>query len=323
MSYVLETRKQRTPQYNAVRRHGSTPSGVCVIHTAEGNGAANVLAWILSRPDYGSYHRLVDADTTLKLAPWSAETFHCRFTNPHSVGISAAVKAADWARLYQEGRKPGPEPASVGSRIIDRMAIEAADFVRYMAGRGVEVPLRRISRSDALNKRPGFLAHGDTDPGRRTDPGKDFDWAYFFDRTRVHLGTATAPAPSKPTAKPKPAAGGRVLRTHYTRVIDGQPGPYTWTAVQEFLADRGLYDRQVDGQPGPYTWRGLQQYLSLDGFYTRQVDGDPGPYTIRALQTWLTRAGHYDRVIDGIAGPYTWRALQSFLATPRWVTLAK
>lgn len=307
MSYILEQRKQRTQQWNKVRRHGSTPSGVCVIHTAEGNGAGNVLAWILSRPDHGSYHRLVDADTTLKLAPWSAETFHCRFTNPHSVGISAAVKAADW---------PSLDKAGTGKKIIDRMAVEAADFVRYMKGRGVTVPVERISRADALAKRPGFLAHGDTDPARRTDPGKHFDWAYFFERVNHHLGKGAKPAPVG-------RAGERVLRTHYQRVIDGQPGPYTWTAVQEFLRDRGLYDRVVDGQPGHYTWRGLQSYLAVDGFYTRAIDGDPGPYTIRAMQTWLTKAGHYDRAIDGQPGPYTWRALQAFLAKPRWVTIQK
>lgn len=144
----------------------------------------------------------------------------------------------------------------------------------------------------------------------------------IWDRAQAYLGaTMTVPVvQEKPTTN---TTSSRVLRTHYQRVIDGQPGPYTWTAVQEFLRDRGLYDRVVDGQPGPYTWRGLQSYLSVDGFYDRAIDGDPGPYTIRAMQTWLTKAGHYDRAIDGQAGPYTWRALQAFLAKPRWVTIKK
>ena len=202
MTYILATRKQRTPQWNRVRRNGRAPSGVCVIHTAEGNGASNVVNWILNRPDYGSYHRIVDATSTLKLAPWSAETFHCRFTNPHSVGISAAVFAKDWKKHYARGNTPGDAPSSDGSKIIDRMAVEAADFVKYMKGRGVTVPIKRITRTQALNGTPGFLAHGDTDPGRRTDPGKDFDWEYFFRRINVHLGRA--PKPASPTPAPKP-----------------------------------------------------------------------------------------------------------------------
>lgn len=295
MSYLLEARKQRTPQWNRQRRHNSKPSGVCVIHTAEGNGASNVLNWILTRPDYGSYHRLIDATSTLKLAPWSAETFHCRFTNPHSVGISAAVFSKDWKKLGATGRT-----------IIDRMALEAADFVTYMKGRGVTVPIKRISRADALAKRPGFLAHGDTDPGRRTDPGVDFDWTYFFQRINHHLGRSTATGKPKPVPA-KPAG-------YYTRVIDGQAGPYTWRALQEWLRDQDLYQRVVDGDPGPYTWRALQTYLAGRGFYDRVVDGQPGPYTWRGVQRWLASHKLYDRVVDGQPGYWTYRGLQLFLS---------
>lgn len=300
MTYLLESRKQRTPQWNRVRRYNSKPSGVCVIHTAEGNGASNVLNWICTRPDYGSYHRLVDAGSTLKLAPWSAETFHCRVTNPHSVGISAAVFAKDWKKLGADGRT-----------IVDRMAIEAADFVTDMKGRGITVPIKRISRTDALAKKPGFLAHGDTDPGRRSDPGKDFDWAYFFERVKHHLGqdSTTPPAP-KPTPAPKPAPA----KGYYTRVIDGDPGPYTWRSLQEFLRDQGHYDRVVDGVAGPYTWRGMQRFLAGKGFYDRVIDGKPGYYTYRGIQRWLAGQKLYTRVIDGVAGYWTWRGLQTFLS---------
>ena len=307
MSYLLEARKQRTPQWNRTRRNGGTPSGVCVIHTAEGNGANNVLDWILTRSDYGSYHRLCDATSTLKLAPWSGETFHCRFTNPHSVGISAAVKAADWPALYKAG---------TGQKIIDRMAIEAADFVQYMKGRGVTVPVKRISRAEALAKKPGFPAHGDTDPGRRTDPGAGFDWAYFFDRIRHHLGqpatsTASGTASTPSAAKLTLSSKGQ---PYYNRVIDGQPGPYTYAGLQAFLADRGYYDRVIDGDPGSYTWRGLQSFLSDRKFYDRVIDGQPGYYTYAGLQRFLQANGWYKRAIDGQPGVYTWRALQDYLA---------
>ena len=305
MSYLLETRKQRTPQWNRARRHNNVPSGVCVIHTAEGNGAHNVLNWILTRPDYGSYHRLIDATSTLKLAPWSAETFHCRFTNPHSVGISAAVFAKDWEKLGGTGRT-----------IIDRMAIEAADFVTYMKGRGVTVPIRRISRAEALAKKPGFLAHGDTDPGRRTDPGAGFDWDYFFDRARHHLGqpaTATASGTATPPSVAKLTLS-KKGEPYYARVVDGVPGPYTYAALQQFLADRKYYDRVIDGQAGSYTWKGLQQFLADRGLYDRVIDGRPGHYTWTGVQKFLQKNGWYKRVIDGQPGYYTYRAMQDYLA---------
>lgn len=307
MSYLLYNKPQRVTQFNRTRRHKSTPSGVCVIHTAEGSGANNVANYILTRNSYGSYHRLVDASTTVKLAPWSAETFHCRYTNPHSTGISAATFAANWNSLYRQ-------PGDPGHRIIDRMAVEAADFVKYMKQHHkITVPVKRITRSDALNKKPGFLAHGDTDPGRRTDPGAQFDWDYFFARINHHLGKTQSP--SKPTpSKPQPLLSKFYYPSaHY--VIDGKPGPATYTAVQRFLSDRGFYKRVIDGDAGTYTWTALQEFLKTLGYFGPAPTGKQDMTTARALQQWLKNTGHYKAAIT--AKPKwdinTWKAFQTYL----------
>lgn len=307
MTYLLFNKPQRLAQVNRQRRNKSTPSGVCVIHTAEGSGANNVANYILNRTSYGSYHRIIDASTTVKLAPWSAETFHCRFTNPHSVGISAATFAANWNSLYKQ-------PGDPGHRIIDRMAIEAADFVRYMKNsHKTTVPVKRISRKDALDKKPGFLAHGDTDPGRRTDPGKDFDWDYFFARINHHLGKPSS-TPSKSEPKTQPLLSKFYYPSAYY-VIDGKPGPATYTAMQRFLSDRGFYKRVIDGDAGTYTWKALQEFLSDLGYFTHKPNGKQDMTTARALQQWLSNNGSYKATIA--AKPKwdkaTWSAFQTYL----------
>lgn len=205
--YYLQTHPQRVPQWRATRRNGATPSGVVVLHTAENAtdfrvhdlGAENVARFITTRTDYGSYHVLVDSDSTILLAPWSAETWHDTRTNNHSVGISAAVRSADWSRLGARGHL-----------IVDRMARAAAQYARWLrTTRGITIPARTITQAQALARVPGFVAHGTLDPTRRSDPGRDFPWARFLatytaelEVTPIAGGTApaqnTTPAPVAP-----------------------------------------------------------------------------------------------------------------------------
>lgn len=193
MRYELEVNQTRSPQGNRVRRGNTKPSGVIVIHTAENvtdiagsdPGAENVLNWILTRPDPGSYHVLCDSDSTRYLLPWKSEAFHDRNTNRHSVGISAAISAASWPQLYTIAH---PGARSRGHAIIDRMAAAAADFISWIKSeRGITVPVKKISRADAHAGKPGIIGHGESDPGRRTDPGSSFDWDFFFDRVNHYL----------------------------------------------------------------------------------------------------------------------------------------
>jgi hypothetical protein len=195
--YYLLDRTNRVLQYTYPRRGGFKPSGTIIVHTAENamdlsgpdDSAENVAANIANRSDYGSYHRLVDADSIVKLAPFWYETWQDSETNNWAIGISAAVQAARWLDIESARR----------DRIYRNLARAAAEAVTWLKGEGIDVPIKRITGAQARARQPGFCAHGDSGIAR-SDPGRDFDWNLFFYYVRQELGTATvtAAAPAAP-----------------------------------------------------------------------------------------------------------------------------
>lgn len=184
MSFLLDY-NPGTQQWGYPRR-GASLSGTCIIHTAEcamdldgDDTSAEVCAnFIANRRDYGSYHRLVDSDSIIDMVPFEYEAWQDSETNPWAVGISAAVQAGKWHVI----------PADRRDRIYRNMACAAAEFVTYMASKGVTVPLRRITGAEARARKPGFCAHGDSGV-HRSDPGAQFDWGLFFTYTQQALGS--------------------------------------------------------------------------------------------------------------------------------------
>ncbi|WP_406714698.1 peptidoglycan DD-metalloendopeptidase family protein [Trueperella pyogenes] len=125
------------------------------------------------------------------------------------------------------------------------------------------------------------------------------------------------PAVARPSAaNPTPE---HVAEPYYAGLIDGEPGPMTVTALQEFLHDRGHYSGVIDGIFGPLTVIGLQRWLQDQGFYLGYLlDGRLEYWTAAELQRWLQSVGWYvGFVIDGKAEAETIKALQRFLATKR------
>lgn len=183
--YYLLDYNPGTPQYTFPRRGGHNPSGTVIIHTAEciadnigedlaAEGCANMIA---NRADWGSYHCLCDSDSRINMAPWEYEVWGDTETNNWAVHISAALRTTDWLTM----------PADRADRVYWNMASCAADFVRYMKlSYGVNVPLVKITGAQARAGVPGFCAHGDSGISR-SDPGRDFDWARFFDYTQKLL----------------------------------------------------------------------------------------------------------------------------------------
>lgn len=171
-----------------------------MLHTAESTpdlsppdeGAERVAAWISTRTDPGSYHRLVDSDSIVALVPWWYEAWHDGTgTNPHSVGISAATTAALWPA----------KPWSWTERCVVNMALAAADYAAWLESeRGVAIPARRITSVHARARVPGFLSHGELDPGRRSDPGPGFPWDLFL----AAYAWLRSPTPAPPPAPPPP-----------------------------------------------------------------------------------------------------------------------
>lgn len=189
MSYLLDY-NPGTQQWGFPRRGGAQLSGTIIVHTAEcaadnvgeDSSAENCARMIANRADWGSYHRLVDSDSIIDMLPWEYEAWQDSETNNWAVGISAALRTSDWATM----------PGDRRDRVYRNLAACAADFVRYMAARGVTVPLVRISGAQARSRVPGFCAHGDSGL-YRSDPGTQFDWALFFRYTAEFLSGTIQP----------------------------------------------------------------------------------------------------------------------------------
>lgn len=316
MSTYFETHAQKLNQWGRVRRNGAKPSGVVVIHTAESatdfsgadSGAESVARYFTQAARYASYHAICDADSTIQLVPWASEAWHDTGTNNHSVGISGAIQCKHWDELEERGEK-----------IVKRMAAAAADYAKWLKKtRGITIPAHKITRDQSRNKVPGFLAHGTSDPGRRSDPGSEFDWDLFFTEYRRLMSgdvepvgkVEPAPTPGKPPApKKKNSAAHRTYNPGEVKAIqkalnaagydagpeDDDYGNRTEDAVRDYQGAQlwpvGRQELRADGDWGPgtqshYEWtRRLQNALNQWKSVTPKlnVDGDHRSQTRRAV----------------------------------------
>lgn len=190
--YVLvDTPNPYTAQGVFPRRGGARLSGTVIVHTSEGNwrSGVNALANLVrNRADYGCYHQACDWADIAKFYPWEWETWQDSETNNWAVGISAACKTSDW----------GTMPADVEEGYYRNLSRMAADFVRYMRTKGVEVPRVRITGAQARARVPGFCAHGDSGISR-SDPGANFNWSRFFGYVEEELSGVAALGEVTPT----------------------------------------------------------------------------------------------------------------------------
>lgn len=169
-------------------------SGVIGVHTTESGvvfsgpdaGAENTASWMTRRVDPGSYHAMADADSRIKLvhpryAAWADTT-----NNAHAMSVSAAMNAARWRDLSAER----------AASIVRNLAYAAAELVQDALAAGLlttAVPARRITAQEAISgSRAGFYGHGETNPGRRYDPGTNFDWTLFLQTYASAMGGGLA-----------------------------------------------------------------------------------------------------------------------------------
>lgn len=243
MSYLLNY-NPGTQQWGYPRRGGARLSGTIIVHTAEcaadnvgedtsAEGCANMIA---NRADYGSYHRLVDSDSIIDMLPWEYEAWQDSETNNWAVGISAALRTSDWAVM----------PADRRDRVYRNLAACAAEFVRYMAGKGIQVPLRRIGGAEARARVPGFCAHGDSGIAR-SDPGANFDWALFFAYTQAALNGSLSYASE--TIKPLTPEGDELSAQEVQIIVDAINHAFHRTKT-ELPADttKAILDFKVDAE---------------------------------------------------------------------------
>lgn len=316
--YLLDHDKGKPYQYLAKRRNGRKPTGTCVVHTAENTidltgvdtGAESVAAFIARRSDYGSYHFLADADSLIFMAPANYEVWHDTATNNFSYGGSMAVQAGKWHTIPKERRE----------QIVKNCAAGFASYADWLKEEyGITIPAKRITRAQAHAGKPGFLGHGDSDPGRRSDPGAAFDWDLFF----AEFSRLTGQGDVKPAAvvKPKPTA------KPASKPTTNKTGN-TWPAVALAVTDKHttashaawvklLKDVNYDDRD---LTKNFQRWLRDLGYYKGLIDGGFGPMTVKALQTFLRSKGHYPAsryIIDGKRGPATIRAEIAYLNNQR------
>jgi hypothetical protein len=194
VTVYLEQHKPARSQYRTPRR--AKPSGVIVVHTAESvmdtigpdTGAESVAAFIARRSDPGSYHTLVDSDSRVRLVRFDAEAYgDGTGSNPHACHISAACRTTDWATMSPERR----------AGFVRQLAIAAADYATWLRREhNVVIPAVRVNRAQSDLRVPGFISHGERDPERRSDPGKDFSWDAFL---AAYAAEMKRRAPKPPT----------------------------------------------------------------------------------------------------------------------------
>src|SRR6186997_545471 len=182
----LDTHKPARDQFRSPRR--DKPSGVMVVHTAESTpdfvafdgGAEAVANFIRTRDTPGSYHDLCDSDSCINLVDYANEAYQDGTgSNRHAWGGSIATRADVWPLAPAKWRKGA----------IDQLAAAAARYARWVRLKhGVIVPARRINRAQSEARMPGFISHGERDPGRRTDPGAKFPWTEFLAAYARHMG---------------------------------------------------------------------------------------------------------------------------------------
>jgi len=179
---------------NGIRFHGypqrQTKVRLIVVHTAENtpdtvgdDGGAEAVARYQARVERpSSYHLLVDSDSAVPMLPDQAVAFGARGANADGWHLSFATRAHLWST----------KPAWWADQALELAAAEAGPRAKRWG-----IPLRRLTRGQIADGRtPGFAAHADTEavfgtPGRRSDPGSDFDWDDFLDRI-----TRPAPGPA-------------------------------------------------------------------------------------------------------------------------------
>lgn len=168
------------PARRQFRQRYARLTGLIVVHTAESapdtvgpdDGVDNVAAFIRRRADPGSYHTLCDSDDRRQLVPYDQAAYgDGTGSNEFAIHISAATQAHRWLTLSKAWREG----------CVRQMAEAAADAARWLlAEHGITVPARRVTRAESDRGVPGFISHGERDPGRRTDPGPAFPWDLFL-----------------------------------------------------------------------------------------------------------------------------------------------
>ena len=329
MSYYLLDNPPASRQFYPSRNNGL--SGGVVIHTTEGSGgdtaAENTAAFIARRSDAGSYHMVVDTDSSVAMMPDDYVAFGVAAPgfNSRCWMIAIAARSAD---LNPDDPRTQAE--------IDRMGAEIAAFWQR---NGINAAEASQFIGDSVKDRPGLAHHGDVQPADRSDAWSRRENRWVFDSLLLqaierHSGTAPVTPPS-PT-QPVPVAPETTWRVGSTgdkvRSIqgivgvaqDGIFGPATEQATHDLFVflnnlpavapSNPFFDALNDARTqvlrqGSNGGAVKIAQLALNGKGYRLVgDGVFGQATDSAVRRFQSDRGLQ---ADGIVGTQTWNALLS------------
>jgi peptidoglycan hydrolase-like protein with peptidoglycan-binding domain len=307
-------------------------SGGVVIHTTEGAGgdtaAENTAGFISRRSDPGSYHMIVDTDSSVAMMPDDYVAFGVAASGFNStcwmIAIAAQSAALDPNSPYTQAE-------------VDRLG---AEIVAFWQRNDINIAEASQFIGEGVKDRPGLAHHGDVQPWDRSDAWSRREDRWIFDSMLLqaierHSGSAPA-EPVEPT-KPVPVLPESIWKIGSTgdkvreiqRVVgtnqDGVFGPATEFAVKQWQSNLRI---SADGIWGPATEQAthdlfvflnnLQAVAPSNPFFDALNDarsqvlreGSNGG-SVKILQTGLNGRG-YPLVGDGIFGPATSNAVRRF-----------
>jgi hypothetical protein len=216
--YLLDNPNPNAPgrgdgQYWGYASMNSAPRCV-VMHTAESVadvvgddlGAENVARYFTTTTAdrAASYHTVVDSDSTVRCLPAGLDettahtAFHAYGVNSWCLGLSLAMRADSWPTV----------PQAWASKILNRAVNEAAAWCARWG-----IPAARITFTEAQAGGKGFMAHADTSPTDRSDPGAGFPWDLFLRLVAAQLDLGGSSVDPTPKDDPMP--------THLLRLPSG------------------------------------------------------------------------------------------------------
>lgn len=255
MSFYLLDNPPASPQFYTSRNNGI--SGGVVIHTTEGAGgdtaAENTAAFIARRSDPGSYHMIVDTDSSVAMMPDEYTAFGVAASGFNSTCWMIAIAAVS-ADLNPDDPRTHAE--------IDRMG---AEIVAFWNRNGINIAEASEFIGDDVKIRPGLAHHGDVQPADRSDAWSRRPDRWVFDSMLLqaierHSGEqpAVPPTPVPPTPNPEgsvwgPGSTGDKV-TGIQKIVgvaqDGIYGPQTEAAVRQWQINLNI---PADGIWGPQT----------------------------------------------------------------------
>lgn len=329
MGYYLYDNPPASRQFYPNRQNGSS-FGI-VIHTTEGVGgddsAENTARFISRRSDPGSYHCIVDTDSTVMMLPDEAVAF----------GVAAPGYNGRCWMIALAARSSDLDPNNAYTNIeIDRMGQE---ICAYWDRNGVNPVEAAQFIGEEVKDRPGLAHHGDVQPWDRSDAWSRREERQVFDQMLINAickaaGSKPIEIPSFPTP-PAPessiyqvgSSGEKVkeIQQIVGAQQDGIYGPATQQAVKVWQAKLGI---NSDGIWGPQTQEATNNLFAFlanvsetqaaNGFFEainaakKEVisKGSTGD-AVKLAQIALNIKG-YNLAADGIFGNLTTHATWQF-----------